>query len=777
MSAQVEYFGIRHHGPGSARCLESALDELRPRAVLIEGPSDASELLPLLSDAEMKPPFALLAYEEGDASNAVFWPFAEFSPEYRAALWALRNDAILKLIDLPAATKLAVYKAQRAEWLAAHSPDPGAAVETDNASDPPDVSPPSAEDDLLPAASHITIDAPSIDDDPIGALAIAAGYEDGESWWSDVIEENREGGPIFQSIADAMTTLRESTGDREPLNAPREAMMRLKISEIASETDGPIAVVCGAWHVPALRKSPSAKEDRAALKSLGNVKAAITWVPWTTPRLALTSGYGAGVRAPGWYAHLWECRGKRDFDIAWLVRIASLLREGGHLVSTASLIEATRLAAALSSMRGKPAAGFQELRDAAISCLCFGERILWDTVSTNLLVGSGVGEVSSRAPLSPLIADLKLQQKRAALKPEALQRELAVDLRSEIGLAKSTLLHRLTILGVSWGRLLDSGRSRGTFREKWMLQWEPEFAVNLVEHIVHGATIEQAAGQVSMDAMRDSTSLAPLAELVRAAMNAQLESAVTEGVRLLGERAAQTSDCYELLTTISPMAEISRYGHARRGVAASLDALLRQTALEAFIALPYAVRDLDAEAAQRMSDAIGQTHHAIHLAEFSPDDLHSWHRALESVLHGSASTPRVAGVAARLLYDSAVLPAAEAALILGRKLSPGVATTDAAGFFEGFLSGIAAKLIHDRELLQAVDIWLNSLSDESLVENLPLFRRVFGELDRTERARLLGAVVRPQTSHDSRFMPAPNETGWDEHMTAILELMEKGMPR
>jgi hypothetical protein len=42
MEAQVFLFGIRHHGPGSARRLVEALDALEPVAVLIEGPADAS---------------------------------------------------------------------------------------------------------------------------------------------------------------------------------------------------------------------------------------------------------------------------------------------------------------------------------------------------------------------------------------------------------------------------------------------------------------------------------------------------------------------------------------------------------------------------------------------------------------------------------------------------------------------------------------------------------------------------------------------------------------
>ena len=53
--------GIRHHGPGSARSLLGALDALTPDIVLIEGPSDASELLTYVADAQTEPPVALLA--------------------------------------------------------------------------------------------------------------------------------------------------------------------------------------------------------------------------------------------------------------------------------------------------------------------------------------------------------------------------------------------------------------------------------------------------------------------------------------------------------------------------------------------------------------------------------------------------------------------------------------------------------------------------------------------------------------------------------------------
>ena len=36
----------------------------------------------------------------------------------------------------------------------------------------------------------------------------------------------------------------------------------------------------------------------------------MTWVPWTYGRLSYASGYGAGIRSPGWYDHLFSSPGQ-----------------------------------------------------------------------------------------------------------------------------------------------------------------------------------------------------------------------------------------------------------------------------------------------------------------------------------------------------------------------------------------------------------------------------------------------------------------------------------
>src|SRR3954470_14442066 len=246
MAEQVHLFGIRHHGPGSARRLMEALDALQPVAVLIEGPADATALLPLLADPDMVAPVALLAYAEDDPANASFYPFADYSPEYQAVRWAVRQGAALRFIDLPAA-----------DWLGGA----GAGVEDEAAAG---------------------ADQDPISRDPIGVLATAAGYDDGESWWSDVIEENPAPGPVFAAVADAMAALRAETGALSTREAAREAHMRLEIAKAEKEIDGRIAVVCGAWHVPALRERRSATADRALLKGRPKTRIKATWAPWTT---------------------------------------------------------------------------------------------------------------------------------------------------------------------------------------------------------------------------------------------------------------------------------------------------------------------------------------------------------------------------------------------------------------------------------------------------------------------------------------------------------------
>ena len=77
------YFGIRHLSPAGAWHLRKLLDEIQPRLLLIEGPSDLNGLLPDLLHPETQPPLAILAYTQEIPVHSILYPFAAYSPEYQ----------------------------------------------------------------------------------------------------------------------------------------------------------------------------------------------------------------------------------------------------------------------------------------------------------------------------------------------------------------------------------------------------------------------------------------------------------------------------------------------------------------------------------------------------------------------------------------------------------------------------------------------------------------------------------------------------------------------
>ncbi len=223
-----------------------------------------------------------------------------FPLEWQALQWASRRGVDTRLIDLPQTHAMAI------EW--ARQEALKQAIETE--ADPAQASPP-------PPQPEPALDEPAfIPGDPLDGLAQAAGFEDGEAWWNRLVEERGDSEALFESINEAMTAVRGALAEDgahgrgaayEQREALREAHMRQCIRAASKAGYQRIAVVCGAWHVPALQENITAKADNALLKGLPKAKVQATWAPWTYRNLARSSGYGAGVASPGWYEHLWRC--------------------------------------------------------------------------------------------------------------------------------------------------------------------------------------------------------------------------------------------------------------------------------------------------------------------------------------------------------------------------------------------------------------------------------------------------------------------------------------
>lgn len=735
---RVRILGVRHHGPGSARAVGRALASYQPTVVLIEGPADADPLARWVADPGLVPPVALLAWDAAQPARSAFWPFGAFSPEWRALAWAAAEGVGVRFIDLPSTAVLA---------------EPGTT---------PDAAPPPR---------------PGVRTDPLARLAEVAGYDDPEAWWEDVVElrdpGDAPGGPAgpaadaFDLVTEAMGELRASVGEQDPHTLLREAFMRQQLRAALRAGHERIAVVCGAWHAPALAgRLPAAGPDAAALRGLPRTRTELTWVPWTHGRLAQASGYGAGVPSPGWYHHLFTAP---DEPVArWLAHVAGVLRGHDLPVSTAHVIEAVRLADALAALRGRPQPGLAEVTEATWSVLCGGNPVTLDLVTREAVVGETLGEVPDGVPMVPLDADLRARARSLRLRPEATARTLTLDLRKPNDLAKSQLLRQLAILDVPWGHP-DDVTTTGTFKEGWRLAWQPEFAVRIVEAARHGNTVPAAAADVL--AGRTDT-LAAVTASLEAALLAGLDDAVPGLLAALDARAAHEADIVALLGAVPPVARVQRYGDVRRTDTARLAALARALLGRACAGLPSAASGLGDEAAAALRAAVDGVQEAIGLLDDGSGRL--WAETLRATADRRDVPGLVAGRLLRLLLDGGTLDADDAARRLARVLSPGTEPDRQAAWVEGFLAGSPLLVIHDDRLLDLLDDWIAGIGAEAFTDVLPILRRTFGRWDAAARRRLANRLAAPRG--DGATAPAASEIDWEAAgpLLATVRLILRG---
>jgi len=738
MDSGTTIFGVRHHGPGSARSLREALEGVKPDCILVEGPPEAEGILSCAVHEAMKPPVALLLYDPEKPRRSAFYPFAVFSPEWQAIQFGLSRNVPVRFMDLPQGVYMGLAEEMEAKL---HPPQAG----QDSSDDAKDAELPDEET----APSGLALPIPEIKLDPLSYLAQAAGFSDSEHWWEHMVEHRRDGTGIFGAVMEAMTALRESAiPSPSPASDPagdlrREAHMRQTIRAARKDGFQRIAVVCGAWHAPALATLPPASEDTALLKGLPKRKVVATWIPWTYSRLAFASGYGAGIESPGWYDFLWSLRQHQAQRVAthWLTKVARLLRREDLDASSASVIEAVRLAETLAALRGRPLPGLTELNEATQAVLCFGDGLPLRLISEKLIVSERLGAVPDSVPFVPLAQDLAREQKRLRLPAEASRRLLDLDLRKPNDLDRSRLLHRLNLLGVPWGeREGQRGAQKGTFHEPWAIQWEPEFAVTLIESGVWGNTIPTAAAAKVCHDADSAPDLPALTALLDFTLLADLPEAAEHLMSRLRAVAALASDVGHLMGALPPLANILRYGNVRQTDATMVCGIVDGLVARVCIGLPGACGSLNDEAAEDMFGKALQCHAAIGLLQ-NAGHSEAWHSVLRQLADSPNLHGLIAGRACRLLLEGQRIDSHDAARRLGLALSPASGPAHAAAWVDGFLRNSGLLLLHDESLWRILDDWIATLRADSFTNALPLLRRTFSSFQPAERRQMGGRVA------------------------------------
>lgn len=720
---EVRLLGIRHHGAGSARNVFAMLERFDPDLIFVEGPPEIEPLLTAAGVSGLVPPVAAVCYRTDRPQHAAFYPYAVFSPEWQACCYANQRRIPLRMMDLPLTLLWQV-------------------------------------EPFLPQKTT--------SDDPTALFAAIEGFADTDRWWEHHFEQKTGASDPeahFQAVLEAMQALRDSVDKDEPKNAYREAWMARLIRQARREMFSRIAVVCGAWHAPALLDldGTEAMHNRL-LKTLpkSKIKTGVTWVPWNNERLSAASGYGAGLMAPGWHQHRWEH--PTDTGAQWLTRVARLLRNAKTDISTAHVIEAVRLAECLAALRDLPRPGLAEMTEASESVICMGDAVLMQLIEQKLVVGHAIGSVPEGLPKLPIQTDFEAQCRSLRLRPDEEEGVKALDLRKPLDLRRSVFLHRLHILEIPWATP-SASRGLGTFRETWTFEYNPLLTTVLMDQGYWGNTLEEAAGAYLVHSAQKSSGTAPLSAMLQAALPAELFETVDKLLALLQQLSAEAADISDLMSSVSPLANTLRYGNVRKTDHDTLHILIRGFIARISAGLPAGCQFLEEASAHQMLSLIRTTHEAILLLEDVPSN-EQWFPAVQQLVSASGIHPLIAGAATRLLSDRTQMNPEEVSTRFHFALSRGQEPAWSASWLEGFLRGSSMVLLYDDALWNLLYKWIEHLEEASFVQLLPILRRTFSKFEPVERKKL-GEKAKKGLSSSNTTRRTSEELFFDQALADI----------
>ena len=734
----TKIFGIRHHGAGSAKALLKALAAFQPDSILIEAPQDTEHLIPQATLKGMTPPLAMLVHNPKNLEQAAYFPFAYFSPEWQALQFADTQKIPVGFMDLPMQLQFTLNEKNTTQ------------ITLD------------LDDDTITMQPR----------DPLGDLARLAGYSDTETWWGLMFENRDNPIEVFDYIAELMSGLREKSQETAE-TLLREAYMRRTIRKNLKEGKQRIAVVCGAWHVPALidlDKKYTEKNDTSLLKGLKKASTEATWVVWSYEQLAQSSGYQAGIVSPAWYELLFDY--PQTATLRWVLKAARLMRKRDIVASSAHVIDTVRLAEALATLRERPLPSLEELHEAAQTTLCEGNAEKMTLIEKELIIGKAIGKIPPEVPRIPLQKDMEAHIKTARLSKEYSSHEATtkdLDLRKDTQLFGSQLLHRLDLIGIPFGKNKTiHQRKYGSFHEKWKLHWKPTFALTLVALSRHGSTVENVALRLLREKVKESDNLAEISELLAKTLNADLKGAIGLLLKKLEQTAALTDDVLLLADALVQLIQVIKYGNTRQTDAESVGQIVEQLVPRFCLALPMACQNRNAESSSVLFEKIIAINRALHLlgnAYF----LNEWVVILRHIADDSTEQGIFQGIATRILLDKNLLTTAETAQRMAFALSNSQDLEKIAQWLEGFLNGSGLLLLHHTALWHILDEWVGRTDTEDLTNLLPFLRRTFSRFSQHEKQQMYALAQQPHQSDKDVLLEATEKNEVLESLKPLLQ--------
>lgn len=730
--------GVRHHSPACARRVRRHIMRLRPALVLIEGPVDfngrVDELL-----LPHRLPLAIYSYLCAPGMRRGSWsPFAEHSPEWQAILAADAVGADCRFIDLPA-------------WHPAF-----AELENRYA-------------DALDEEAEAAVRAYDL------ALERRLCLDGHDALW-DALFEDQAGEDADEQAQEALDTAFETYFDHLRGDAPgslgnraREEMMAAWIAWAMAQKSGPVVVVCGGYHAPALKRLWPAypgEQPQVPLPeghAAGELRYGSFLVPYTFKRLDSFTGYASGMPSPAYYQWLWQ-GGPSHAGKEMLQRLAARMRNKKLPASTADLIHIHARADGLARLRGHRNVLRMDWLDAIAGGLVkdglqvplpwsYRGRLLAGTDPVlvelmDLLAGDAVGTLAPATPQPPLVqAVIQALREHGLDKPGQYEFNLH-DINERL---KSRLLHQLDILAIPGFRKRGSpqGGPADETCERWQFSHCVESHAALIEAAAWGATVESAAAaclESQLDkAGSDMQRLAVLLDRAAKAGLSSLGDRCLEGLRLAVAEAAKLEPLGKAMDAVYTL---FRHGRLYDMCGAPLLAAVLESAYDRALWLfempgtvlssEYDQHILSVKTLVRMAaDALRdpKAEEALLPRE------EAWRAAAvfrRKAMHAAAApTSRGAALGGLLALTQGEMATGSQCIALLQGLRPG----ELGDALAGMLALAREQLTGDMSFMAALNQVVADLDDHDFLLALPAMRGAFAWLPARERGALAEALL------------------------------------
>ena len=790
MERQPFVFGIRHLSPAGAYYVREFLDRTDPGLVLIEGPCDFTELIEDLGAEEVKPPVAVMAYTKELPIRTILYPFAEYSPEYQALLWAREHGCGCRFCDLPSEVFLGMRAAREAREAALWEAETGKAKEREAETEEAG----SGQGQYAGKAAGRETEAEDPERnqdqeefDVYRALDRQCQDKDHETFWERTMEQAVDAAGYEMGAKEFGRSLRQldsrSVRDHAE-NLVREAFMRRQIEEAVKEGILPekIVVITGAYHVDGILGGAPAMTDKD-LKALPRLESMKTLMPYSYYRLSEHSGYGAGNRAPAYYEYLWQglLRKEPDFGARrYLTGLAAFQRNHGGVVSSAEVLEAARLAGALAGLHDGRIPTLKDLRDGAITCMGHGSFSELALAAADTEIGTKIGSLPQGVSQTSIQRDFyqKLKELKLEKYKSVTASELSLDLRENLrvktkkaaflDLERSFFLHRLRVLGIQFAQVQKARQDNATWAEQWNLRWTPEAEIQIVEAVLKGDTVEQAAAFELKNRMEESQGIAGMAGIVEEAFYCGMPVMVSAALDHLQAMAVDAATVAEIADTAGSLSVVIQYGDIRKLDRRPLIPILSQLFLRACLILPGECA-CDDGAAGALATAIGRLQTVSVTHDFLDSDR--FLNVLGQIAARDDLNTRLSGLAASILLEQGIMDSEELGREVERRLSRGIPAELGAGWFAGLSSRNHYALIARLTLWEKLSGYLDTLDEEEFKRALLFLRRAFADFSSMEKNQIaenLGEIWQVNPEQVSEIL---NESLTDDAME-MLEGLE-----